>query len=91
MATPAPMPNGKFKTNSKTKPVPMPNGKLKTTGKTKPVPMPNGTIKPKPKVTPKPKPTLPSLAEYKTSAAYKTHSMTYKQYLQSFKDKYGMK
>jgi len=34
---------------------------------------------------PKPKPTLPSLAEYKTSAAYRTGSQTYKQYLDTAK------
>ncbi len=41
----------------------------------------------KPKASPKPSPvkTLPSLAEYKQSAAYKTGSMTYKQYLEVFK------
>jgi len=35
----------------------------------------------KPKITPTPKPTLPSLAEYKKSAAYRTGSQTYKEYL----------
>lgn len=37
------------------------------------------------KATPSPKKTLPTLAEYKQSAAYKTGSMSYKQYLDSFK------
>jgi hypothetical protein len=37
------------------------------------------------KPKPTPKPTLPSLAEYKTSAAYKTGSQTYKQYLDTAK------
>lgn len=46
-------------------------------------PTPKVTIKPK--ATPSPKKTLPTLAEYKQSAAYKTGSMTYKQYLDSFK------
>lgn len=48
-------------------------------------PMPKITIKPKPK--PSPKKTLPTLAEYKTSAAYKTGSMTYKEYLDYFKSR----
>lgn len=40
-----------------------------------------GTVKPK--ATPKPTKTLPSMAEFKKSAAY--NSMSYKEYLDSFR------
>ena len=40
-----------------------------------------GTAKPKPS----PKKTLPTLKEYKQSAAYKSGDMTYKEYLDFFK------
>lgn len=43
------------------------------------------TKKPTVKATPKPKKTLPSLKEYKSSAA--KNSMTYKEYLDIFKSK----
>lgn len=50
-----------------------------------PSPKPKVTIKPtpKPKVkpTPAPKFTAPSVAEFRQSAAYKTNSMTYKEYV----------
>lgn len=36
-----------------------------------------------------PTPGLPSLAEYKQSAAYKTGAMTYKDYLDYFKSRGG--
>jgi hypothetical protein len=55
--------------------------------KATPTPKPKATVKPtpkatvKPKVVPVPKFTAPSVAEFKQSAAYKTDSMTYKQYV----------
>ena len=65
-----------------------PSGFPKTGGKPqKPTPKP--TVKatkiatPKPKVTPKPAKTLPSMAEFRKSAAY--NSMSYKEYLDSFR------
>lgn len=52
---------------------------------------------PKGKVTPSPKPKakssdsgLPSLAEFKQSAAYRSGAMTYKEYLDYFKSRKGM-
>ena len=48
-------------------------------------PTPKPTVKPKatvnPKVTPVPKFTAPSVAEFRQSAAYKTDSMGYKEYV----------
>ena len=65
----------------------------KDLGKVKPTPKPTVKTTPKPKVTskatPKPTKTLPTLAEYKSSAASK--SMSYKQYLDIFKERYGVK
>lgn len=57
------------------KATPTPKPKVKAT--------PKPTIKPtvKPKATPVPKFTAPSVAEFRQSAAYKTDSMTYKQYV----------
>lgn len=59
--------------------------------KATPTPKPKATVKPtpkptvkatvKPKVVPVPKFTAPSVAEFRQSAAYKTDSMTYKQYV----------
>ena len=53
--------------------------------KATPTPKPKVTVKPtvKPKVkpTPAPKFTAPSVAEFRQSAAYKTNSMTYKEYV----------
>lgn len=46
-------------------------------------PIPKVTMKPKPK--PSSKPTLPTLAEFKQSAAYKNGGLTYKQYLEYYK------
>lgn len=43
------------------------------------------TSKAKPMATPKPAPTLPTLAEFKQSAAYKNGGLTYKQYLEYYK------
>lgn len=42
------------------------------------------------KPKPTPSPTLPTLAEFKQSAAYKTGAMTYKQYVDYFKSRGGM-
>lgn len=64
-------------------------GKVKPTPKATAKPKPTATAKPKPKATPTPTKTLPSLAEYKGSAAAK--SMTYKEYVDFFKRKYGIK
>lgn len=47
--------------------------------------MAKSTAKPKASSTP----TLPSLAEYKESAAYKSGAMTYKEYLNYFKSRGG--
>ena len=70
---------------------------MKDLGKVKPTPKPKTTATakpktsatPKPKATPTPKKTLPSLAEYKKSPA--SASMSYKEYLDFFKKKYGIK
>ena len=72
------------------------------TPKPKPTPTPRpkaGLAKPprkvtvtvKPKVTPVPKFTPPTLAQYKQSAAYKTDSMTYKEYVDAIYDVYKYK
>jgi hypothetical protein len=63
------------------KPVTTSKGKMAGT----PVPLPKRKPAPSKTLTPRPKKTLPTLAEYKTSAAYKTGSMTYKEYLDYFK------
>ena len=53
----------------------------------KPTPKPKVMVKPtakataKPKATPVPKFTAPTVAEFRQSAAYKTTSMTYKEYV----------
>jgi hypothetical protein len=49
------------------------------------------TVKPKPKATPVPKFTPPTLAQFKQSAAYKTDSMTYKEYVDAVYDVYKYK
>ena len=70
------------------------------TPKPKPTPRPKaGLTKPprkttvtvKPKVTPVPKFTPPTLAQFKQSAAYKTDSMTYKEYVDAIYDVYKYK
>jgi hypothetical protein len=58
-----------------------------------PKPKPKATAKaPSPKATPIPKFTAPSVAEFRKSAAYRTDSMGYKEYvetaLQVYKAKY---
>jgi len=55
------------------KPTPKPKVMAKPTAK--------ATVKPKPKATPVPKFTAPSVAEFRKSAAYKTDSMGYKEYV----------
>ena len=71
------------------KTTPTPKPKIKAT----PKPTVKATIKPKPKPTPKF--TAPSVAEFKQSAAYKTDSMGYKEYVdasyQVYKAKYKVK
>ena len=57
----------------------------KPTPTAKPVSRAIGPKKPMPK--PSSSPTLPTLAEYKESAAYKTGAMSYKQYLDYFKSR----
>ena len=54
---------------------------------------PKPTIKatPKPKSTPMPKFTPPSLQDFKKSAAYKTNSMTYKEYVTTAEQVYKAK
>ncbi len=49
------------------------------------------TVTVKPKVTPVPKFTPPTLAQFKQSAAYKTDSMTYKEYVDAIYDVYKYK
>jgi len=55
------------------KPTPKPKVMVKPTAK--------ATVKPKPKATPTPKFTAPSVAEFRQSAAYRTNSMGYKEYV----------
>ena len=60
--------------------------------KVKPSPKPKATtvkVAPGSKINMKPtsKPTLPTLSEYKQSAAYKTGAMSYKDYLDYFKSR----
>jgi len=51
------------------------------------------TVTVKPKATPVPKFTAPTVAQYKKSAAYKTDSMSYKEYIDAIYDvyKYNLK
>jgi hypothetical protein len=49
------------------------------------------TVTVKPKATPVPKFTAPSVAEFRKSAAYKTDSMTYKQYVDYFRQQHNYK
>ncbi len=53
-------------------------------------PNPKGKVSPAPKPKAKPSPALPSLEEFKQSAAYRSGAMTYKQYLDYFKSRGGM-
>jgi hypothetical protein len=55
----------------------------KPTPKAKPTVKPTvkATVTPKPKPTPVPKFTAPSVAQFRQSAAYKTNSMGYKEYV----------
>jgi hypothetical protein len=54
-------------------------------------PTPKATMTPKPKATPMPKFTAPTLAQYKSSAAYKAGNMTYKQYIAASKSVFDAK
>ncbi len=56
---------------------PKPTPKAKPTVK----PTAKATVTPKPKPTPVPKFTAPSVAQFRQSAAYKTNSMGYKEYV----------
>jgi hypothetical protein len=56
-----------------------------------PKPTAKVTVKAKPKVTPVPKFTAPSVAEFRKSAAYKTDSMTYKEYVDEMYEVYKYK
>lgn len=71
------------------KATPTPKPKIKAT----PKPTIKATVKPKAKPTPKF--TAPSVAEFRQSAAYKTDSMGYKEYVdtayQVYKSKYKIK
>ena len=54
-------------------------------------PNPKGKVTASPKPMPKKSnPALPSLEEFKQSAAYRSGAMTYKQYLDYFKSRGGM-
>jgi hypothetical protein len=59
--------------------------------KVTPMAKPKATVTPKPKVTPIPKFTAPTLAEYKSSAAYKAGDLTYKQYIAASKNAFDIK
>ena len=61
------------------KATPTPKPKVKVKASPKPTVKPKATVKPK--VTPVPKFTAPSVAEFRQSAAYKTYSMGYKEYV----------
>jgi hypothetical protein len=71
--------------------------KKKATPSPKPKASPKPTVKVtvKPKAKPTPKFTAPSVAEFRQSAAYKTDSMGYKEYVdasyQVYKAKYKIK
>ena len=69
----------------KPKPTPKP--------KVMPKPTPKVKVTSKPKTTPVPKFTAPTVAQYRQSAAYKTDSMTYKEYVDAIYDvyKYNLK
>jgi outer membrane biosynthesis protein TonB len=65
-------------------PKPKPSPKPKVMAK----PTPKVKYTPKPKATPVPKFTAPTVAQYRQSAAYKTDSMTYKEYVDASYDVY---
>ena len=56
-------------------------------------PKPKPTVKAAPKVTPKPVPkfTAPTVAEFRKSAAYRTNSMGYKEYVDTALQVYNAK
>ena len=57
--------------------------------KATPTPKPKATVTPKPKPTPKF--TMPTIAEYRQSAGYKTDSQSYKDYVYTAKAVYDAK
>lgn len=70
------------------KPTPKPTARPKA-GLSKPPRKTTVTVKPK--VTPIPKFTPPTLAQFKSSAAYKAGDWTYKQYVDEFLAQYNAK
>ena len=59
--------------------------------KASPMAKPKATVTPKAKATPAPKFTAPTLAEYKSSAAYRAGDLTYKQYIAATKNAFDIK
>lgn len=82
-------PYTKLSTNEKNK-IANVMSSLASSKKSTPTPKPRPTrvgslAKPTAKPKPSASPTLPTLAEFKQSAAYKTGAMTYKEYIDYFK------
>jgi len=71
------------------KATPTPKPKVKVTPKPTAKPTVKATVKPK--ATPVPKFTAPSVAEFRQSAAYKTDSMGYKEYVDTMYQVYKAK
>jgi hypothetical protein len=73
----------------------MPGMMKKAASMGKPAPKPTATKKAtttaKPKNVPIPKFTPPTVAEFRQSAAYKTNSMMYKEYVDYFRQQYNFK
>ena len=59
--------------------------------KASPMAKPKATVTPKAKATPAPKFTPPTLAEYKSSAAYRAGDLTYKQYIAATKNAFDIR
>jgi hypothetical protein len=59
--------------------------------KASPMAKPKATVTPKAKATPAPKFTAPTLAEYKSSAAYRAGDLTYKQYIAATKNAFDIR
>lgn len=87
------MPNADKMSNSISKKLGFSSPKVKVSPSPKPMAKPKST--PAPKSTPIPKFTVPSVAEFRKSAAYKTDSMGYKEYTDiayaQYLAKYGKK
>jgi hypothetical protein len=73
----------------------MPGMMNRATPTRKPTPKPTATkkaaTKPKPKNVPVPKFTPPTVDEFRRSAAYKTDSMMYKEYVDYFRQQHNYK